>query len=98
MRKKQLFTSVWIWVLLIGFLTGCGKAFLAGQPNGKTSPVYRIADFILERNGLALHLQEINVSGSEPENNILLIHGVTYSSHEFDIDYEDYSLARKLAR
>ena len=29
---------------------------------------------------------------------VLLIHGVTYSSHEFDIDYKDYSLVRRLAR
>ena len=26
------------------------------------------------------------------------MHGSTYSSHEFDIDYEDYSLVRRLAR
>ena len=29
---------------------------------------------------------------------ILLIHGSSYSSHEFDIDYQDYSLVRRLAR
>lgn len=33
-----------------------------------------------------------------PQKNILLAHGVTYSSHEFDINYKDYSLARRLAR
>jgi pimeloyl-ACP methyl ester carboxylesterase len=36
--------------------------------------------------------------GKSPDKNILLIHGVTYSSHEFDINYEDYSLVRRLAR
>jgi pimeloyl-ACP methyl ester carboxylesterase len=36
--------------------------------------------------------------GENPDKNILLIHGVTYSSHEFDINYQDYSLVRKLAR
>ena len=35
---------------------------------------------------------------SEPKDNILLMHGSTYSSHEFDINYEDYSLVRRLAR
>ena len=38
------------------------------------------------------------LEGTQPEKSILLIHGVTYSSHEFDIDYEDYSLVRFLAR
>lgn len=33
-----------------------------------------------------------------PKDHILLVHGSTYSSHEFDINYEDYSLVRKLAR
>ena len=36
--------------------------------------------------------------GTEPKDNILLMHGSTYSSHEFDINYEDYSLVRRLAR
>ncbi len=29
---------------------------------------------------------------------VLLIHGLTYSSHEFDVDYKDYSCARSLTR
>jgi pimeloyl-ACP methyl ester carboxylesterase len=28
----------------------------------------------------------------------LLVHGLTFSSHEFDLDYKDYSFARYLAR
>ena len=40
----------------------------------------------------------MSVSGKEPGKDILLIHGVTYSSNEFDTDYEDYSLVRKLAQ
>ena len=52
----------------------------------------------LERAGIALHLDRVCVDGAEPDRNILLVHGVTYSSHEFDIDYEDYSLVRALAR
>ena len=34
------------------------------------------------------------LSGSEP---LLLIHGLTYSSHEFDVNCKDYSLARFFA-
>ena len=52
----------------------------------------------LERAGISLHLDRTIVEGTEPNRNILLIHGVTYSSHEFDINYEDYSLVRALAR
>ena len=52
----------------------------------------------MERNGLSLHLDCMKVEDAEPEKNILLVHGSTYSSHEFDIDYEDYSMARRLAR
>lgn len=52
----------------------------------------------LERNGSALYLSQTVLSGTQPEKQILLVHGVTYSSHEFDIDYQDYSLVRLLAR
>ena len=52
----------------------------------------------LERKGVPLHLERITVEGTAPEREILLVHGVTYSSHQFDLDYEDYSLARRLAR
>lgn len=55
-------------------------------------------EYSLERDNVRLHLDSINCEMSEFGKNILLVHGVTYSSHEFDIDYEDYSLARFLAR
>ena len=28
----------------------------------------------------------------------MLVHGLTYSSHEFNVDYKDYSLAKYFAR
>lgn len=52
----------------------------------------------LERNGISLYLSQTSLSGIQPQKQILLVHGVTYSSHEFDIDYQDYSLVRRLAR
>ena len=52
----------------------------------------------LERKGIALYLSQTTLSGTRPQEQILLVHGVTYSSHEFDIDYQDYSLVRRLAR
>lgn len=51
----------------------------------------------LERNGVKLHLERMTLANTAPEKQILLVHGLTYSSHEFDVDYADYSLARFLA-
>ena len=59
---------------------------------------YSYTEYQLERNGISLHLDCMKADNTEPENNILMMHGSTYSSHEFDIDYEDYSLVRRLAR
>lgn len=59
---------------------------------------YSYNEYPLERNNVKLHLNKIEKIGKHPNKNILLIHGVTYSSHEFDIDYKDYSLVRALAR
>ena len=59
---------------------------------------YTVKDYPLKRNGIKLHLDCTTVKGKKADKNILLTHGVTYSSHEFDIDYKDYSLVRFLAR
>lgn len=59
---------------------------------------YSYMEYPLSRNGIDLHLDCTKVKDSSPSKNILLTHGVTYSSHEFDIDYKDYSLVRRLAR
>lgn len=59
---------------------------------------YILEEVPLEREGIKLHLEYLKLKGVEREKNILMIHGVTYSSHEFDINYQDYSLARRLAR
>ena len=59
---------------------------------------YSYTEYSLERNGLSLHLDCVSMYGAKPDHNILLVHGSTYSSHEFDINYKDYSLVRRLAR
>lgn len=52
----------------------------------------------LERNGIPLFLQRMSTDdGSSPKRQILLVHGLTFSSHEFDLDYKDYSFARWMA-
>ena len=52
----------------------------------------------LEHEGLALYLSCMESEKGEAERDILLVHGVTYSSHVFDLPYQDYSLVRWLAR
>lgn len=59
---------------------------------------YSYEEFPLERNGIDLHLDRVALEGAEAERNILLVHGLTYSSHEFDMNYQDYSLVDFLAR
>ena len=58
---------------------------------------YDYQEYDLERNDVALYLSCTKIKDSQPEDNILLIHGVTYSSHEFAVDYLDYSLVKRLA-
>ena len=70
----------------------------AAQQKVPDQPTYIYTEYPLERNGIPLHLDCMKVDGTEPKDNILLMHGSTYSSHEFDINYEDYSLVRRLAR
>lgn len=52
----------------------------------------------LEREGVKLFLESLESGdASVPRKPLLLVHGLTYSSHEFDVDYQDYSLARFFA-
>ena len=98
MKTKSVIKSaacISIFIFLTSFF-GCGSTKELQPKTVAASYTYK--EYPLERNGIALHLDCVKKFGAEPQKNILLIHGVTYSSHEFDIDYEDYSLVRKLAR
>lgn len=85
-------------------LGGCGdgtstdNSTLSASETAAVSYSYTTAEYYVERGGVKLHLDCTAPEGQQPERQILLTHGVTYSSHEFDIDYEDYSLVRFLAR
>lgn len=79
----KLFVS-FLFVILIA-----SSSFAAVQVNRETFP--------LERNGYKLHLERLStVSGDHKP--LLMVHGLTYSSHEFNVDYRDYSLAKFFAR
>ena len=92
MKKIMRLLITAIYCLVSMSAMACAEAAL---PNGVSFSCEAIP---LERAGISLHLDRTTVEGTEPNRNILLIHGVTYSSHEFDINYEDYSLVRALAR
>lgn len=51
----------------------------------------------LERNGINLYLAKYETADEAQKKPILFVHGLTYSSHEFDVNYGDYSLARYFA-
>ncbi|MDR3230061.1 MAG: alpha/beta hydrolase [Synergistaceae bacterium] len=53
--------------------------------------------FPLERDGVKLHLERYQAEGGGGKKPLILVHGLTYSSREFDVNYGDYSLARFLA-
>lgn len=93
MRKSWNHIVSLVMIALI-VLVSCGN-FAAAE---RSEAAYAYTEFPLERNGIALHLDRMMVEGNDTDRNILLIHGVTYSSHEFDVNYEDYSLVRFLAR
>ena len=78
------FFLLWFWAA--GAAMAAGSAGLVRE----TVP--------LERVGIELHLERYQLAGETAAEPILLVHGVTYSSHEFDVDYGDYSLARFLAQ
>ncbi|MGX8680307.1 MAG: alpha/beta fold hydrolase, partial [bacterium] len=88
MKNRQRW-HVLIMVLMM-ILMGC-------QRQTKQTSTYTYEVVPLKRQGVALHLDCVKREGQTTQDQILLIHGVTYSSHEFDINYQDYSLVRKLA-
>ena len=97
-KLKRFFGSLLVVAFVSCMLTGC-----AGNSAGKVNETEANASYVsevfpLERAGINLHLDCMKLEGTAPVRNILLIHGVTYSSHEFDINYQDYSLVRRLAR
>ena len=95
--KKNLFVLPLMAALLA--MTLPATSYAEALPvEEETEDIYAYAELPLEREGIALHLDCISCEDADPDKNILLVHGLTYSSHEFDIDYEDYSLVRLLAR
>ena len=91
MKKRTLIKLISL-IFFLAYL----PVFTSAKKHPSSAFTYR--EYPLERKGISLHLDCLKKAADTPKRNILLIHGVTYSSHEFDIDYKDYSLVRKLAR
>lgn len=89
-NMKHSFGSLLIFITLI--FSGCNK--------NETNCNYIEENVPLERNGVSLNLNSIRSEKSQAsigERNILFIHGLTFSSHEFNLDVSDYSLAKFFA-
>lgn len=102
-RTLALLFTLTLLFSAVTHLSGCSDSPLH-QPTALTSETgqneteYLLTNVPLSRNGIELHLDRMTLKDASPQKNILLTHGVTYSSHEFDVDYKDYSLVRRLAR
>ena len=107
---KKYIEVLCITIVSISVLFGCANNKLDNKANrvnksieisDKKSAVnieYSYKEYNVKRNDIDLHLDCVSVKGKKTKKDILLIHGVTYSSNEFDTDYKDYSLVRKLAK
>jgi pimeloyl-ACP methyl ester carboxylesterase len=91
---KRTFLTVLVLALAlsIGFASGYKEPEATGFAAEVTSQV-----FPLEREGVKLHLARYQTADSKVKSPLLLVHGLTYSSHEFDVNYADYSLVRFFA-
>ena len=87
----------WVWVLPLLCMLTVILAFAGCRDTYGAEACLSCETFPLERNGISLHLDRVKTENTAPAGQILLVHGSTYSSHEFDIDYQDYSLVRRLA-
>ncbi len=89
---KIILSELALVLVLFAALSGCSKKSIS----------YVETDYQVERGGIRLFVQKIELEGSSASGShgkdILLVHGLTFSSWQFDLDVDDYSLARYLAR
>ncbi|MCR4822768.1 MAG: alpha/beta hydrolase [Treponema sp.] len=97
----RIFRRSYLFLLLLlsfSFFSACQRGKNSNLIKKDLSSLnFTYREYPLERNSLALHLDCMKASVFQEGKNILLIHGVTYSSREFDVNYQDYSLVRYLA-
>ena len=86
---RETYYLLVICILLCLCLLGC-------DAKNKPDDNYSIKEYVVPYGEINLHLDS-TCKSAFGEENIILVHGLTYSSHEFDINYKDYSLVRFLA-
>lgn len=59
---------------------------------------YEFKDLPLKRNNKKLYFNKVTCPASDSKKNLLMIHGLTYTSHVFDINHKDYSAVRYFAK
>ena len=84
-----------LYALYLIILIAAGSCTVFGE---SPDPILSYEVYPLVRNDISLHLDCVKTENADSSGNILLLHGSSYSSYEFDIDYQDYSLVRFLAR
>lgn len=87
--SKNVLFLLSICILFCIGLSGCSI-------KNKPDEHYIFKDYSVPYEDIKLHLDSTCKADFGKEN-IILVHGLTYSSHEFDINYKDYSLVRFLA-
>lgn len=103
-KRRKIISLVCILMLCFWAFAGCASAdknenIETSVSQASTEGIsYAAENYSVERNKVSLHVGSLSAEGTEPEKDILLVHGLTYSSHEFDVNYGDYSLARYLVR
>lgn len=95
-KTQRLYLIIFLLIMMFA-VSGCVVSPYFSITDSRIPETFSYNDYALDRAGISLHLDRVTKEGEEPDKNILLIHGVTYSSHEFDVNYEDYSLVRFLA-
>ncbi|MDR1302082.1 MAG: hypothetical protein LBK43_06395, partial [Treponema sp.] len=77
-----------VFILLL-FALVIGPVFARGAGETGKLPVVFKEVVPLERNGISLYLAKYETADEAAKKPILFVHGLTYSSHEFDVDYGD---------
>jgi pimeloyl-ACP methyl ester carboxylesterase len=96
---KKKFWGVSVLLLAVAFMAAVGGCGGGGGGGGADYEVSIKDDFDLTNDdGYKLYLARYETDEPGDKTPLLMVHGLTYSSHEFDVDYEDYSLARFFAR
>lgn len=96
MRRKLLLSFILVFSIAV-------SSFAAPRPHSAGADYHQSVTLKrevipLERNGIKLHLECFNSESGRSSDPLLLVHGLTYSSHEFDVNVKDYSLARFFAK